>query len=163
MTLTMSKLRAAGAIPSDRRCFVEINRAQLERVRLLLADAARNWRQTDAYAGAPLGSFRKRSLPNAATAAEAVGVEHPIGQRSTVAMAAASFGSCPRRDGAEQERSCQRKGEDDGTGARMRDRCFRICNDGVDAVLGITAREPRRCCDQPNQVGAVVAGDAAVA
>ena len=53
VTLTMSKLRAAGAIPSDRRCFVEINRAQLERVRLLLADAARNWRQTDAYAGRP--------------------------------------------------------------------------------------------------------------
>ena len=32
VTLTMSKLRAAGAIPSDRRGFVEINRARLERV-----------------------------------------------------------------------------------------------------------------------------------
>jgi hypothetical protein len=28
----MSKLRAAGAIPSDRRGFVEIDRARLERV-----------------------------------------------------------------------------------------------------------------------------------
>ncbi|MCP3471733.1 Crp/Fnr family transcriptional regulator [Bradyrhizobium sp. CCGUVB1N3] len=32
VTLTMSKLRAAGAIPSDRRGFVEIDRARLERV-----------------------------------------------------------------------------------------------------------------------------------
>jgi CRP-like cAMP-binding protein len=32
VTLTMSKLRAAGAIPSDRRGFVEINRARLESV-----------------------------------------------------------------------------------------------------------------------------------
>ncbi|WP_027521152.1 Crp/Fnr family transcriptional regulator [Bradyrhizobium sp. Ec3.3] len=31
VTLTMSKLRAAGAVPSDRRGFVEIHRAQLER------------------------------------------------------------------------------------------------------------------------------------
>ncbi|MCW2025743.1 CRP-like cAMP-binding protein [Bradyrhizobium diazoefficiens] len=31
-TLTMSKLRAAGAVPSDRRGFVEIDRARLERV-----------------------------------------------------------------------------------------------------------------------------------
>jgi hypothetical protein len=32
VTLTMSKLRAAGAIPSDRRGFVEIDRARLESV-----------------------------------------------------------------------------------------------------------------------------------
>src|SRR6185312_4295379 len=32
VTLTMSKLRAAGAISSDRRGFVEIDRARLERV-----------------------------------------------------------------------------------------------------------------------------------
>lgn len=32
VTLTMSKLRAAGAVPSDRRGFVEIDRARLERV-----------------------------------------------------------------------------------------------------------------------------------
>jgi hypothetical protein len=32
VTLTMSKLRAAGAIPSDRRGFIEVNRARLESV-----------------------------------------------------------------------------------------------------------------------------------
>ncbi|WWP80448.1 helix-turn-helix domain-containing protein [Bradyrhizobium sp. 26S5] len=32
VTLTMSNLRAAGAIPSDRRGFVEIDRARLESV-----------------------------------------------------------------------------------------------------------------------------------
>ena len=32
MSLTMSKLRAVGAIPSDRRGFIEINRARLETV-----------------------------------------------------------------------------------------------------------------------------------
>lgn len=32
VTLTMSKLRAAGAVPSDRRGFMEIDRARLERV-----------------------------------------------------------------------------------------------------------------------------------
>lgn len=32
VTLTMSKLRAAGAVPTDRRGFVEIDRARLERV-----------------------------------------------------------------------------------------------------------------------------------
>jgi DNA-binding transcriptional ArsR family regulator len=32
VTLTMSKLRQAGAVPSDRRGFIEIDRARLERV-----------------------------------------------------------------------------------------------------------------------------------
>jgi hypothetical protein len=37
VTLTMSKLRAAGAIPSDRRGFVEIDRARLDCPRRNLA------------------------------------------------------------------------------------------------------------------------------
>jgi hypothetical protein len=67
-------------------------------------------------------------------------------------------GRCPCCHGTEQQ--CGREGEcqDDGAPTRLRERCFRCGNAGVNAAFGICGRKSRGGPHQLNEISPVVGG-----